>query len=153
MSALPKSNSASLSPSACAFLETRGLDPDLCERLGLVSGPDRNGSEWIAFPFERNGVRVNRKFRSVEGKAFKQDKGGEQILWRLDCIKDAGLAEEPLIITEGELDAVSAIQAGYWRTVAFAQGAPAQASPEHDLRASARYASITGASKPGTRRL
>lgn len=145
MSALPKSNSASLSPSACAFLETRGLDPVLCERLGLVSGPDRSGSEWIAFPFERNSVRVNRKFRSVQGKDFKQDKGGEQILWRLDCIADAGLAEEPLIITEGEFDAVAAIQAGHWRTVAFAQGAPAQAKPEQDLRASARYASITSA--------
>lgn len=148
MSAMPKSNAASLSPKAQAFLATRGLDPDLCERLGLISGPDQSGSEWIAFPFERNGVRVNRKFRAVASKAFRQDKGGEQILWRLDCLSDAGLAGEPVVITEGEFDAVAAIQAGYWRTVAFAQGAPPEAAegkPEQDLRSSPRYASIHNA--------
>jgi twinkle protein len=134
-----------MSPASQQFLATRGLDADLCERLGLVSGPDQSGCEWIAFPFERNGVRVNRKFRSVDAKRFKQDKGGEQILWRFDCITDAGLADQPLIVTEGEFDAIAAIQAGYWRTVAFAQGAPQDAKAEHDLRASPRYASIISA--------
>lgn len=145
MTALKITPPSGILPAAQKFLATRGLDADLCERLGLVSGPDQSGCEWIAFPFERNGVRVNRKFRSVDGKRFKQDKGGEQILWRFDCIADAGLADEPLIITEGELDAISAIQAGYWRTVAFAQGAPQSENPEQDLRASPRYASIWGA--------
>jgi twinkle protein len=155
MSALPKSNSVSLSPSACAFLETRGLDADLCERLGLKSLTGQSGAEWIAFPFERNGVRVNRKFRSVEGKRFNQDKGGEQILWRLDCITDAGLADQPLIITEGELDCCAAVQAGFWRSVAFAAGAPSEnsSSEEQDLRASARYVSVQGPELKGLREI
>lgn len=154
MSAAESNNGASLSSTAQAFLETRGLDAALCERLGLTSGKDRSGSEWIAFPFERNGVRVNRKFRSVEGKEFKQDKGGEQILWRLDCLADVGLADQPLIITEGEFDAVAAIQAGYWRTVAFAAGAPPEgANEEQDLRASARYVSVQGGELKGVREI
>lgn len=142
MNATSPNKSAGLSATATAMLEARGLDADLCERIGLTSGSDRAGSEWIAFPFERNGVRVNRKFRSVEGKRFRQDPGGEQILWRYDCIADVGLADQPLIITEGELDCVAAIQAGFWRTVAFAAGAPAGAHDDQDLRASSRYTSI-----------
>src|SRR5262249_17955288 len=125
-----------LSPTASAFLKARGLDVELCERLGLRSGKDKDGFEWIVFPFERNGVRVNRKFRSVDGKRFTQDKGGEQLLWRFDCLTDAGLADQPLVITEGEADAVAAIQSGFWRTVAFAQGAPSENEQETDPRAS-----------------
>ena len=141
MSALPKQSGASLSPAAQAFLEARGLDPDLCERLGLTSGQDRAGAEWISIPYERNGVRVNRKFRRIDQKAFRQDTGGEQIFWRMDCLADAGLADEPLIITEGEFDAMAAIQAGFWRTVSVPGGAPAQAGEDaEDLRASARFA-------------
>lgn len=141
MTALKSISPSGILPAAQKFLATRGLDADLCERLGLVSGPDQSGSEWIAFPFERNGVRVNRKFRAVDDKRFKQDRGGEQVLWRRDCITDAGLADQPLVITEGEFDAVAAIQAGFWRTVAFAQGAP-QGGDDKDLRSSPRYASI-----------
>lgn len=141
MTALKSIPPSGIRPAAQRFLENRGLDVDLCERLGLVSGPDQSGSEWIAFPFERNGVRVNRKFRAIDGKRFKQDKGGDQILWRRDCIHDAGLTDQPLVITEGEFDGIAAIQAGYWRTVAFAQGAP-QSADDKDLRSSPRYASI-----------
>lgn len=124
-----------LSASAKAFLEARGLSVDLCERLGLTSGGDRAGTEWIAIPFERKGARVNRKFRRIDEKTFRQDKGGEQIFWRMDCIGDAGLVDEPLIITEGEFDAISAIQAGFWRTVSIPGGAPAEASDEPLSRA------------------
>jgi twinkle protein len=77
----------------------------------------------------------------VDQKAFRQDPGGEQIFWRADCLADAGLTDEPLVICEGEFDAVAAIQAGFWRTVSVPGGAPAEASEnEGDARASARYA-------------
>lgn len=136
-----------LSAQAKAWLEARGLDADLCARLNLSSGLDRNGCEWLAFPYERNGVRVNRKFRRMDQKGFRQEAGGEQILWRMDCLSDAGLSNEPLLICEGECDAIAAIQAGFWRTVSMPGGAPAApASDEQDARASARYACIRNAS-------
>lgn len=132
-----------LSATASAFLEGRGLDSALCEKLGLTSGPDRGGREWIAIPYERNGARVNRKFRAVDAKDFRQDKGGEQIFWRHDCIADAGLADQPLVITEGEFDAIAAIQAGYWRTVSIPGGG--NATPQADARTSGKYACIEAA--------
>ena len=111
----PTPSPSGLSAKAIAFLEARGLDTELCERLGLTSGPDRNGREWIAIPYERAGARVNRKFRAIDAKDFRQDKGGEQIFWRQDCLSDVGLADQPLVITEGEFDAIAAIQAGAGR--------------------------------------
>ena len=129
-----------LSAAASAFLAARGLDPDLCEKLGLSSGPDRHGREWIAIPYERGDVRVNRKFRAIDKKEFRQDKGGEQIFWRHDCIADAGLVEQPLIITEGEFDAMAAIQAGYWRTISIPGGG--NAVPQAEARTSGKYACV-----------
>lgn len=131
---------SSLNARARSFLAARGLDPELCERLGLVSVQDRAGTEGIVFPYEREGLQVNRKFRALDQKTFRQDKGGEQILWRYDCIADEALADEPLIITEGEFDAVATIQAGYWRTVSVPIGAPALAA-DGEVR-SGKYAAI-----------
>lgn len=132
-----------LSAAAKSFLEARGLSLELCERLGLSSGKDRDGHEWIAIPYERDGKRVNRKFRRIDEKLFRQDKGGEQIFWRQDCLVDAGLSEQPLIITEGEFDAIAAIQAGYWRTVSIPGGAPSE--PTDEPLGRGKYAFIEGA--------
>lgn len=137
MIALVKDESR-LSATAAAWLEARGLDPVLCERVGLASGVGRDGFEWLVIPFERNGVRVNRKFRRIDEKAWRQDKGGEQIFWRFDCLADKGLADQPLIITEGEFDAMAAMQAGFWRVVSVPSGAPAVSS--EDARAGDKYA-------------
>jgi twinkle protein len=134
----------SLSARARDWLAGRALDADLCEQLGIASRPARDGkSDVLIFPFEREGRIVNRKYRDTAGKKFAQDKGGEQILWRHDVIADEGLASEPLVITEGELDAVVAVQAGYWRTVAFAAGAPEK--PTEEGKDSAKYACLDAA--------
>ena len=92
-----------LSQAAAAWLEARGLDPVLCERAGLTSGIGRDGAEWLAIPFERDGRRVNRKFRKLTDKAWRQDKGGEQVFWRADCLTDKGLSEQPLLITSNTM--------------------------------------------------
>jgi hypothetical protein len=49
-------------------------------------------------------------------------------------IADRSLASEPLIITEGELDAIIAVQCGFPRTVSIPDGAPAQAQGPADHR-------------------
>ena len=59
---------------------------------------------------------IGTKYRTLTGeKKFTQDAGGRQIFWNLDCLRDSSLATEPLIITEGELDAMAALQAGFPR--------------------------------------
>lgn len=134
-----------LSPAANAWLKARGLDSDLCADLGLSSGKDRDGREWLTIPFEENGERVNRKFRRLDEKQWRQDTGGAQIFWRFDCIADEGLADQPLIITEGEFDAITAIQAGFWRVVSVPSGAPGEAS--ENAKESAKYAFVEHAAK------
>lgn len=133
-----------LGPKARAWLEARGLDSALCEKQGLASRPSRDGaSEVLIIPFEKGGKIVNRKFRNLAEKSFFQEKGGEQIFWRRDVLADSGLADQPLVITEGEMDCLAAIQAGFWRSVSVPAGAPAT---ETEGRGTVKYAFLEEAS-------
>lgn len=115
---------APLSPALIVALEARNLDVELMVKYG-AAGSDRLGPDTLAIPYFDANAIVATKFRTVGAdKRFTQDKGGRQILWNLDCLRDASLAAEPLIITEGELDAIAALQAGYPRTVSVPGGAP-----------------------------
>jgi twinkle protein len=69
-------------------------------------------------------------FRTVakrEGVCFAQDRGAEACWWNYDVITDPTLAGTKLVITEGEFDAIAAIQCGYARTISVPSGAPSQA--------------------------
>lgn len=106
--------------------EERGLDAELLVRLG-VDESDRLGSDCVVIPFFENGSVVNRKYRTIAGeKRFSQDAGARKVFWNVDVIADPTLAKEPLIITEGEFDAMAAIQAGFPRAVSVPDGAPAE---------------------------
>lgn len=139
-----------LSETARKWLKARGLDPVLCEeKLGITSGPlPPAGHEWLKLPYERNGELVNYKLRRLDAKEFTQKKGGEQIFWRGDCLKDAALADDPLVITEGEFDAIAAIQAGFWRTVSVPGGAPMKATEEPTASRYAWLEAAMGALEP-----
>lgn len=105
-------------------LEARGLDPEMALRYG-VSGSEVLGGDAIAIPYVDDGKRVGRKHRTLTGeKRFTQDKGTPQIFWNVDCLRDDTLKAEPLVITEGEMDALAALQAGYARVVSVPGGAP-----------------------------
>lgn len=107
-------------------IEARGLDVELLVKLG-AHGSGRLGPDTLAIPYRDGGVTVATKYRTLgDDKRFTQDAGGRQILWNLDCLRDESLKAEPLIITEGELDAVAALQSGYPRTVSVPGGAPMQ---------------------------
>lgn len=111
-------------PNHIAALEARGLDVELLVRLG-VGASNRLLGDCIGIPFFDGGMRVATKYRTISGeKRFTQDAGGRQIFWNLDCLRDESLAQEPLIITEGEMDAFAALQAGFPRTVSVPGGAP-----------------------------
>lgn len=108
------------------LLEARGLDVELLERLGVDSSPER-GADWISIPFVVDGEVVNNKHRTISGeKRFSQDAGARKCFWNQDVITDKTLAHLPLVITEGEFDAIAAIQAGFARAVSVPDGAPAE---------------------------
>lgn len=129
-----------ISDAMISRLEARGLDAELAVRLGLDS-TQRAGGECLVLPFVREGRVVRRKYRSFDGEQrWSADKGGERIAFNEDCLRDDSLASQPLIVTEGELDAIAAIQAGFARTISVPDGAPAE--PVKDASESGKYAWI-----------
>lgn len=123
-------------------LGARGIDVELADRLGLASIA-RAGGEALVIPFRRDGQTVRRKYRFFdrdEGK-WSADKDGLRIAFNEDCLRDDSLIQQPLLITEGELDAIAAIQAGFVRTISVPDGAPPPGErAREDLEDSAKYA-------------
>lgn len=116
------------------ILQDRGLDGETVIRFGVESSP-KLGGDCVVIPFVRDGKVVNRKYRTIAGeKAFCQEAGAVKCFWNVDVIADPGLVNEPLIITEGEFDAMVAVQCGYPRVVSVPDGAPAEAIGEHETR-------------------
>jgi twinkle protein len=108
------------------LLDARGIDIELLERLGVTSS-DRLGSDTIAIPYFQDGVAVNHKYRTISGpKKFAQDEGAKKLVYNFECLLDDTLSHQPIIWTEGEIDAWSAIQAGFARVVSVPDGAPAE---------------------------
>ncbi len=125
-------------------LTARGLDPELAVRYGIADS-SRTGFD-VEIAYLRAGKRVNTKFRTLLGeKRFCQEKDGEKIFWNWDCQLDRSLDVMPLIITEGELDALAAIQAGFPRTMSVPDGAPAEAIG--DGADSKKYSYLDGATE------
>ena len=102
-------------------LLARGLEPELAVRYGWTShGPLTDG---IAIPYLMDGKVVNHKYRTLNGeKKFAQDKDALKCFWNFDALKNES---GPIVITEGECDALAAIQAGFTRAVSVPDGAPA----------------------------
>lgn len=93
------------------------------KRTGEVE-PDVGGNV-VAFPYLDHGRVVAEKYRGP-GKQFWQSKGGKKTFWNADILDDPGLEQGlgPLIITEGEIDALTAIDCGFPFTVSVPDGAP-----------------------------
>lgn len=128
-----------LREAAMKALEARGLDLEVIARLGVESSDKLPGEDCIAIPFVQGGKVVNHKYRTLANKGFAQDANAVKCLWNIDVLSDETLTDIPLIVTEGELDAMAAIQAGYQRTVSVPDGAPAKALGEDDTGAKYSY--------------
>lgn len=83
----------------------------------------------IVFPYTRKGDVVNLKYRSLEGKDFRQVGGAEKVLYGLD-----DLAEHWAVIVEGELDKLSLAEAGIPNAVSVPDGAPPAGSKPSDTK-------------------
>jgi twinkle protein len=113
-------------------IEARGLDPELLLKLG-VGASVKLGGDAIGIPFVDDGKVVALKHRTLGAdKRFTQDVGGRQVFYNIDCLRDPTLRDQPVIITEGELDCMAAIQAGFPRSISVPGGAPMTANPERN---------------------
>lgn len=83
----------------------------------------------LAFPYRKGGAVVNIKYRALKDKAFRQVSGAEKVLYRQDRI---ALAQ--VIITEGEIDALSCVVAGFDSVVSVPDGAPAPTTKNYTAK-------------------
>ena len=116
------------------FFESRQISPETAARFGIYTAsrtrdsgqiaPDPNGNI-IVFPFVENDVVVAEKYRAP-GKRFWQRAGGRSTFWNATALDDPCLGDGSvaLVITEGEIDALTAIECGFPLAVSVPDGAP-----------------------------
>ncbi len=106
------------------WFEDRGITRSVVdsEKIGYEN-------RWIQFPFYKDGEVVNIKSRTAD-KKFRQSKNAEKCFYRFDHIKGM----ETIIITEGEMDALSLVQSGYSNVVSVPDGATAPNSKPSDRK-------------------
>lgn len=98
-----------LTPAALAFLGRRGLSGSTLARMPAAFGITAKGREVIEFHQTVDGEPAGKKIRPLDEKAFVQVKGTAQRLWNLDQVQGA----ETVLITEGEIDALSLVEVGF----------------------------------------
>ena len=101
------------------WIEARGISAELAEKFGLATAT-KDGKAWLAVPYVENGLTVNHKYRLISEKRHQMDQGGKLVLWNHDCLLED--SDEPVVICEGEWDALVAISLG-WRAVSVPNGA------------------------------
>ncbi len=101
------------------YLKLRGLSRETWERRGVGEANSN-----ICFPYFENGQPVLMKFRKPEkyngqGQKAWRETGGKAILWGMElCATD-----KPLVIVEGEFDALALDEAGVPNAVSVPSGA------------------------------
>lgn len=109
-----------LTESHAQWLEDRNIDPEIATRYGVESAKGLGTGSWIGWRYPNNGIQ----FRRTDAKEYRWLKGSKLDWWNKDSLFDATLVDTPLVITEGVLDALSALSAGYRRVVSVPIGAP-----------------------------
>lgn len=124
MSALPKenSNTSTLLSGSYSDIQARGIHKETCQKWGVEMVTTKDGAKALAFPYYNDkGIKVAQKLRyttkdfSFIGETKNPRLFGQQ-LWSKG---------KKIVITEGELDAlsVSQIQNHKWPVVSIPNGA------------------------------
>jgi twinkle protein len=119
----PQVKATTISASAMAWFEARGITQAVLERNAVVTErvymPQLSAEVMaVAYPYRRGGEVVNVKYRDKE-KNFRMATGAERILYGYDDIAST------TIIVEGEMDKLAVEVAGLTNCVSVPDGAPA----------------------------
>jgi len=117
------SNKTDLSDKAVKYFESRMISQTILNKMRVYSDveymPQFNKEvDVICFPYFLNGKLINIKYRGPN-KSFKLVSGAELIFWNLDCLSRF----DEVAIVEGEIDALTFIQAGFENTISVPNGA------------------------------
>lgn len=121
-----------LGEKAKQFFNNRSINIETAKKMGVYI-ESKFGKPMIAYPYFKNGLIVNVKYRGVLEKTFTQETNGEPVLYNYDnCFsiiskKNAEKDKDPnitsqLIIVEGENDCLAMIEAGFENVVSVPAG-------------------------------
>lgn len=100
--------------------EVRKLDGALLSHMGVTQKQHPQIGIVAAFPYIAGGKPYAAKFRAVEAKDWRSSQGVSRGLYNADALtRNTSL---PIVLTEGEMDCLSVIQAGYERAVSLPDG-------------------------------
>lgn len=116
-------NLTELTNKAVKYFEGRMISQKTLNKMKVYSDNEfmpqfSDTMEVICFPYFYNDKLINIKFRGAN-KSFKLVSGAELILWNIDCIKD----NTEIIITEGEIDALTFVENGFDNAISVPNGA------------------------------
>lgn len=122
--AVPDADSLSTpEDSIISYFNGRGITAEVVQKMQIAQRLTMFGKKTakaIAFPYYYDGKVVNIKYRTSD-KQFKQVYQGAKVLYNHDVLSKC---DEYVIITEGEIDALSYMQAGLECVVSVPDGAP-----------------------------
>lgn len=123
-----KVGNSTLSDKLLAWFECRGITEPTLSAMKITEGLEwmpqkKKEINTVQFNYYRNGELINTKFRTGD-KCFKLVSGAELLPYNIDSIK----GQTECIITEGEMDALSFIEAGFTSVVSVPNGANANLS-------------------------
>jgi len=116
-------NKTDLTDKAVRYFESRMIKQSTLNLMKVYSDTEfmpqiGKDTEVICFPYFMDGKLKNIKFRGGN-KSFKMVSGAELIFWNIDCLKECN----EVIITEGEIDALSYINLGFTNVLSVPNGA------------------------------
>lgn len=119
-------NKTQLSDNLVKWFESRGIRQKTLTDARISEGREfmpqvSKECNTAQFNYFFNGVLTNIKYRTRD-KHFKLHKGSELILYNLDCVNSS----DEIIITEGEIDCLSFLEAGIKGVVSVPNGANAK---------------------------
>jgi len=127
LSAVPAPSVAAekLSKAHYDWLATRGISAETANQAGLFGSTKyfqrlNKKADSIGFPYFRDGILVAAKYRSFPEKDFTQDSGGAHDFFGLHRVNKG----DPIIIVEGEIDALTLMEAGIPNGLSVPSGAP-----------------------------
>jgi twinkle protein len=116
-------NKTNLTDKAVKWFEGRTISQKSLNKMKVYSDNEympqfSKETEVVCFPYFRDNELVNIKYRGAN-KSFKLHSGSELIFWNIDCLKEF----KEVIIVEGEMDALTYVEAGFNNVMSVPNGA------------------------------
>ena len=105
------------------WLNARGFTDETIANFSLHTHSDGH-AQWLRVPFKEAGQTVNHKWRKTMAKEHRMDAGAPLLLFNHLAVAEAAKSGSPLVITEGEWDAITVAQSGYLLVASVPNGAP-----------------------------